>query len=276
MHTLQWPTTPGHKWHLTTPTTTALLICLPTPLTTFRWAALQAVSFLAARLNPATLQGPIFLSFAQFNFLVPAENTRFFLLGTSPWQCSLLLRQCFPESCPWSEGKREKLLPACLITSRDHITNRHCLWHCSVLRREAKPGVQVLDFIRPTTVSERNKWAFGNKLFELLKTHDAWKAVLLWLFSTCFSWPKRGPCKHHLCCNASLPLGALGLCCWKWWFHVNISFHLLKQMRTFLPQLFCQVDVTTGVMLINTLHNHQDWRLFFLKSKQEFNIFDFN
>lgn len=266
MHTLQSPTTPGLKWHPTTPTTTALLTCLPTPLMTFRWATLQDVSLFSSKVKSSQstgLWGLVFLSFAPFNFLVPAENTKFFLLGTGPWQCSLLLRQCFPESCPWSEGKRTCCLPASpSLASRDGIKNRHCLWHCSVLRREAKPGVQALDFIRPTAVSERNRWAFGNKLFELWKTHDAWKGILLGLFSICFSWPKRGPCKHHLCCNASLPLWATELCCWKWWFHMNlavsISFHLLKQMRTFPPQLFCQVNVTTGMMLINTLHNHQD------------------
>lgn len=117
MHTLQWPTTPGHRWHPTTPTTTALLTCLPTLLMTFRWVTLQAVSLFSSKVKSrqsAGLWGPVFLSFTQFNFLVPAENTKFFLLGIGPWQCSLLLRHCFPESCPWSEGKREDLLPACL------------------------------------------------------------------------------------------------------------------------------------------------------------------
>lgn len=74
---------------------------------------------LAARLNPTSLQGllgPVFLSFTQFNFLVPAENTNFFLLGIGPWQCSLLLRQCFPESCPWNEGKKEDQGPAACLS----------------------------------------------------------------------------------------------------------------------------------------------------------------
>jgi len=81
---------------------------------------------------------------------------------------------------------------------------------CNALRAEAKRGVQVLVFIRSTATSEGNRGAFGNKLFELLKTRTDQKAILLWAFSTCFSWSENGPCKHHLCCNTSLPLRSYG------------------------------------------------------------------
>lgn len=35
----------------------------------------------------------------------------------------------------------------------------------------------------------------------------------------------------------------------RWERAVNINFHFLEQMRTFPPQLICQVDITTVVML---------------------------
>lgn len=182
MHTLQWPTTPGHKWHLTTPTTTALLTCLPTLLMTFRWAALQDVSLFSSKVKStqsAGLLGLVFLSFTPFHFLVPAENTKIFLPGIGPWQCSLFTKAMFywKLSLKW---RQEGGLAACLPPH--HLLVEITLKigtapGIAMFWGEAKPGVQVLNFIRPTAVSERNRWAFGNKLFELLKT---------WCLKSCF------------------------------------------------------------------------------------------
>lgn len=107
-------------------------------------------------------------------------------------------------------------------------------------------------------MSERNRRAFGNKLFELLKIYDAWEADLLWLFSTCFTG-LRGV-------SANIPtavmhpflfelwscavgngdsmwtlLSASAFTCWSRWGHFLLCF----SGRWMLPQGWCELTYHT-------------------------------
>lgn len=146
-------------------------------------------SCLAARLNPAGLQDSVSLSSRHshsliFPFLqtIPHLSPSALVLGSVLSCCgSVFLKAALAEKA----AERAACLPCRSVleaTSKIGLAPA-----CVRTLREAKWGVHVLVFVRPAAMSERNRWAFGNKLFVLLKAHTDWKSIPLRFFSTRFS-----------------------------------------------------------------------------------------